>query len=73
MTQVEAIYGLLQDRPEGITAIDALTEAGCFRLAARISDLRALGYRIDSDMITLPNGKRVANYTLVEPTLWAKP
>ena len=73
MTQVEAVYGLLQDRPEGITAIDALNEAGCFRLAARISDLRALGYRIDSDMITLPNKKRVARYRLTDPTLWAKP
>ena len=73
MTQTEIILRLLQERPEGITAIDALNEAGCFRLAARISDLRAMGYRIESDMVTLPNGKRVARYSLTEPTLWAKP
>ena len=71
MTQTEAIYGLLMERPEGITAIDALSEAGCFRLAARISDLRARGVRIDSEMIALPKtGKRVARYRLLEPTLW---
>ena len=73
MRQLEAVYGLLQDRPEGITAIDALNEAGCFRLAARISDLRDMGYRIESEMVTLKDGKRVARYTLVDPTLWAKP
>ena len=72
-TQVETIYGLLVDRPDGITAIDALNEAGCFRLAARVADLRAMGYRITSDMVALPNGKHVACYRLTEPTLWAKP
>jgi len=70
MTQTEAIFGLLRDRPDGITAIDALDEAGCFRLAARISDLRNQGHVITSVMVTLPNGKRVARYTLTEPTLW---
>ena len=70
MTQTEAIYRLLRERPDGITAIDALDEAGCFRLAARISDLRDQGHVITSVMVTLPNGKRVARYTLTEPTLW---
>lgn len=73
MTQTEAVFRLLTERPDGITALEALQEVGSLRLAARISDLRAMGYRITSDMITLPNGKRVANYQLVEPTLWAKP
>ena len=73
MTQTETILRLLQERPEGITAIDALNEAGSFRLAARISDLKAAGHRIDSEMETLPNGKHVKRYRLVEPTLWAKP
>ena len=70
MTQTEAIYRLLRDRPDGITAIDALNECGSFRLAARISDLRASGHHIEAAMVTLPNGKRIARYVLVEPTLW---
>jgi len=70
MTQTDMILRLLTERPEGITAMDALREAGSFRLAARIADLRAAGNRIDSEMVTLDNGKRVARYRLVEPTLW---
>ena len=69
MTQTEAILSLLQRHPDGITAIDALREAGSFRLAARISDLRDQGHDIDSQMVKLDNGKRVARYRL-RPTLW---
>ena len=35
-----------------------------FRLAARISDLRALGWPITTRTITLPGGARVAEYRL---------
>jgi biotin operon repressor len=70
MTQTEAIYRLLEEHPEGITAIEALREAGSFRLAARIRNLRDQGIDIESKMETLPNGKRVARYWLTEPTLW---
>ena len=70
MTQTEAVYRMLRDHPEGITAMEALYETGTFRLAARIADLRGEGINIDSTMVTLPNGKRVARYTLVEPRLW---
>jgi len=45
-----------------LTAIEALMEFKCFRLAARIKDLRDRGYPIESQTITLENGKRVANY-----------
>lgn len=55
---------------EGITAMDALREAGSLRLAARIADLRGAGYRIDSEMVTVGYGRRIAKYRLVEPTLW---
>ena len=34
-----------------LTAIDALNMFGCFRLAARIKDLRDEGYPIKSEMI----------------------
>ena len=45
-----------------ITAIEALTEYKCFRLASRISDLKKSGYPVDKIMIELPSGKRVALY-----------
>lgn len=37
-----------------ITAAEALSEFGCFRLAARISDLKKMGYEINS---VIENGK----------------
>ena len=73
MTQRECILGLLHERPEGITALDALNECNCLRLAARIADLRGDWYHIESEMIRTPSGKHVARYRLVEPTLWRRP
>jgi hypothetical protein len=62
---------MLEERPDGITALDALRDAGCMRLAARISDLRAAGHDIGSEMVTVGSGKRVARYRLQGPmTLW---
>lgn len=46
-----------------ITAVEALGMFGCFRLAARISDLRRIGYRIKSNSIN-SNGKRYVSYQL---------
>jgi len=48
-----------------ITALQALKEFGCFRLASRIHDLREKGWNITKEMIILPNGKRVAEYSLL--------
>jgi hypothetical protein len=59
------ILALLHLNPDGITAIEALNEAGCFRLGARIFDLKALGYPIEADWVTTMTGKRVARYRLV--------
>lgn len=47
-----------------LTQLEALTQFGCFRLAARISDLKDKGLNVVTDMITLDNGKRVARYIL---------
>ena len=48
--------------------MDALRKFECFRLAARISDLRADGYDIYSEMETIENEdgtkKRYARYFL---------
>jgi len=45
-----------------ITAIEALNEYHCFRLASRINDLKQSGFLVEKRMIELPNGKRVAQY-----------
>jgi hypothetical protein len=50
---------------KGITPIDALNRFGCFRLAARIADLRKSGHLIFTDSIT-KNGKTFASYKLVK-------
>jgi hypothetical protein len=47
-----------------ITQLEALTQFGCFRLAARIAYLKGKGLDVVTDMVTLENGKRVARYFL---------
>jgi hypothetical protein len=48
-----------------ITQLDALNMFGCFRLAARISDIREQGLDIITDMVTI-NDKRIAKYYLTK-------
>jgi hypothetical protein len=48
-----------------ITPLESLELFGCFRLGARIYDLKQAGYRIESEMVKVPSGKRVASYKLV--------
>lgn len=45
-----------------ITGIEALELFGCFRLPARIADIRKRGFTVNSQTITLKNGKRVKDY-----------
>jgi hypothetical protein len=47
-----------------LTQLEALTQFGCFRLAARIADLKDKGLDVVTHMVTLENGKRVARYIL---------
>ena len=67
MTQNERIVRHLLEFGS-ITPLDALAEYGIMRLAARISDVKALGYDIDTEMVTGKNrfGERTtyARYTL---------
>lgn len=49
-------------RGRGMTSLQALNDFGCLRLAARINDLRNMGYPIVSEIVTLKDGKRVAFY-----------
>lgn len=64
MSQCDDILAHLKRGP--ISAIEALNSYGCFRLAARIKDLREQGYDIETRDLDLPNGKTVAQYHLKE-------
>lgn len=46
-----------------ITPMEALNMFGCFRLSARIANLRDEGLPVVTDMVTI-NDKRVARYYL---------
>ena len=47
-----------------LTPIDALNKFGCFRLAARIADLRNNGMSIVTKTIKLDNNKQIAQYSI---------
>jgi site-specific recombinase XerD len=62
-TQNEAILEMLREGRR-ITQIDALQRVGCFRLAARIFDLRGKGHNIETVPVYTETGKYVASYKL---------
>lgn len=66
MTQADQILLHLQSG-QTITPIEALELFRCFRLAARIADLKSLGHNILTEMVESPEGKRYARYSLVRP------
>ena len=47
-----------------LTAIEALELFACFRLAARINDLKEAGHDIQMEIKRLKNGKKIAVYSL---------
>jgi hypothetical protein len=53
-----------------LTPVDALRDFGCFRLAARVADLRREGLPIECVSET-KNGKRFARYYLRRPNVTA--
>ena len=62
MTQSEWILNQLKQAP--VTPMEALAGCGCFRLAARIKELRQQGNDIKTKTLILPSGKIVAQYIL---------
>lgn len=64
MTQTKGILKLLKNG-KSITALDALEQFQCFRLAARIADIRAQGYKVHTDMVQTRTGKTVASYSML--------
>ena len=63
--QTTKILQYLKEHREGITPIDALHLFGCFRLSARIADLRDKGYAIEAVRET-KGGKTYCRYTLAD-------
>jgi hypothetical protein len=63
MSQTKQIANYL-NKGRKLTPIDALNKFGCFRLAARISDLRNDGMNIVTKIIKLDNRKQVAQYSI---------
>ena len=47
-----------------ITPLDALEHYGCFRLAARIKELREMGFDIVTQTKKTSEGKRYASYSI---------
>jgi hypothetical protein len=62
-TQAGKILAYLQ-AGHALTALDALQHFGCFRLAARIHELRRDGWGIQERTVETPSGKRVAEYSI---------
>ena len=63
MSQTQQILEHLESGRK-ITALDALNRFNCFRLAARIADIKALGHTITRKMVKVDSGKMVAEYGL---------
>lgn len=62
-TQSRAILDALR-HGDALTPLEALNRFGCFRLAARVHDLRRMGYPVQEETIKTATGKRVARYRL---------
>lgn len=63
MTQTAQILAALK-AGHHITPLDALDRFGCFRLGARIYEIKQAGHRISKTMVETASGARVASYSL---------
>lgn len=63
MTQEQQVLEMLRRGP--VSPMDALREAGVFRLSARILDLKKQGHNIVTENVN-KGGKRYAVYHLLE-------
>ena len=63
MSQNKQIADYL-NKGKKLTPIDALNKFGCFRLAARIADLRNEGMNIVTRTIKMENKKQIAQYSV---------
>ena len=63
MTQTDQILSALK-AGRHITPMDALREFSCFRLGARIHELKQAGHKIHTARVETDTGARVASYSL---------
>jgi hypothetical protein len=65
--QTRRTLAVLRSRgADGLTPLEALELVGTQRLAARVYELEAAGYRITRTLVDIPRGGRVARYVLHE-------
>lgn len=60
----EILRLLKRRKSQGITQADAVNECGCWRLAARIHELRGMGYPIDTQIEYAGDDVRFARYVM---------
>jgi len=60
-TQTEQIFKHLSEGKR-LTALEALDRFGCFRLGARVYDLKKQGYDVKRRMVETVSGRWVAEY-----------
>jgi hypothetical protein len=65
VSQTDLILAALR-AGEKLTQGEALERFGCMRLPSRIDELHKRGIRTHREMIKLPNGKHVAQYSLAD-------
>lgn len=65
MSQNQQILDHLKNNPS-ITPLEALQKFGCFRLAARIHDLRDKGHEIETYTMEDEHGTKYARYVLIK-------
>lgn len=65
MIQQDAILAYLR-QGNSLTPLEALNKFGCFRLGARIWELKHQGYDIRSELVRGDTGKHFARYRLIK-------
>lgn len=70
-SQTSQIYRYLNNG-NTITPVQAFNMFNCFRLGARIKDLRDAGYNITTTIIRTNSNKRVAQYKLIQEPVQLK-
>ena len=71
MNQTEMILDYIQ-KNGSITPLEALEHIGCFRLGARIWELKDMGFPVTGTMVT-ENGKRFKRYYMKSRSESANP
>jgi hypothetical protein len=66
MTQTNQIIEYLKPFGRTITPMQALKKFGCWALSSRMSDIRKMGYKVHSEMVSDKKTKKYyAKYSLV--------